>query len=212
MPEVKSPPKPPPPRPSSPPSNRTVTPTTNPQGRLFGLPKWVVVVIGILGVILAYYIYKHSQNSSSVSSSTGGVDENQLASDIAAQLAATLGGTPNSTDLNATSPTDNSSLLAELAQQQAESLQLLQQLVNTGSGVGGTTSPTGGGTVPTDFTTIPTTNPLGISIVNPSSLTPQVYQGGTNITGIAGVIGGSPANGGAAVPGGRQAGATAVAM
>ena len=186
---------------------------------LKAVPKWVWIVAALLAVGVFIYL---KRSSSSTSANTGvppqgggsGVDESQLSSDIAAQLAAALVGTPDQG--GAVSSPDQSQLdqdlLALIQQSQGDYNSLVTQLV--GSGLVGPGTPTQQtqpisvtGTQqfapastdpynlgPSPFAVTAAPNTAGIAgIVNPGAPVPNVYlTSGQNITGYAGVIQPSP--------------------
>jgi len=186
---------------------------------LKAVPKWVWIGAAVLAVGVFIYL---KRSSSSTSANTGtppqgggsGVDESQLSSDIAAQLAAALGGTPDQG--GAVSSPDQSQLdqdlLGLIQQSQGDYNSLVTQLVASGianPGVAGSqTSPV---TVtgqtqfnpapadpynlgPSPFAVTAAPNTAGIAgIVNPGAPVPNVYStSGQNITGYAGVFQPSP--------------------
>lgn len=107
-----------------------------------GIPKWGWVGLALLAV--AIFIYVKRKSASSVSSSTSppqgsdasGVDPSQLASDIAAQLAAAMGGTQPQTDPNAYQSPDLAAFLQALAAQEQDFLDQFGQNL-TGLTAGG---------------------------------------------------------------------------
>lgn len=86
------------------------------------VPKWGWVAIAV-GMVAVFWYVKHRGGNTAATAAGPGADPSQLSSDIAAQLAAALGGSPASTDPNAVGGSDNNAMLAELLAQQGQSLQ-----------------------------------------------------------------------------------------
>lgn len=142
--------------------------------KIMGLPKWAFWTIIAAGLILAYYIYKKNQASSTTAATSGNTDNGQLASD--------LGGTP---DQNGLSFNDVATLEAQLQQEQNSISQLQQEVSGTaaaGVGPGGippnNPGGLGGGTGGFDNSIAgpPDRTPIGITT------TPISYTGGGVIT------------------------------
>lgn len=123
------------------------------------VPKWAWVAAGLVAVAVFYYMHKRAQANSTAATATGagsdtsgGVDESQLSSDIAAQLAAALGGTPPGTDSGAVQPQDDSALiealLQMLGQSQAEFGQFATSMYGSGIYSGGAYGPSPAGQDP----------------------------------------------------------------
>lgn len=163
------------------------------------VPKWAWIAAGLTAVVVFYYFHKRAQANSTGATATntqntdGGVDESQLSSDIAAQLAAALGGTPQGVDNGAVSPQDDSALIASLLQMLQQSQDEFGQFATSmvGSGVGGAgqspgsafgvgaTGPTAtGGEVTSPAQAAPAAQPAPVYSPTPSGFIPVAPVGG----------------------------------
>lgn len=152
-----------------------------------GIPKWGWLVLLAGGVVLFIVLKKKSSSASaSATPPVGqtGVDSSQLASDIAAQLAASLGGTPSQ---DGTSGMDWASFLDNLAaQQQAYFTQFESYLSNlSAAGLGAPGTPQTAPPTPPPPGAPPGSSPSS----TPTSGGPSIYQtssGQVTLTGLAG--------------------------
>lgn len=130
--------------------------------RFLGLSPWAWAGVIALGVVVFLYV-RHRNSVANMSGTndqnSGALDEGQLASDIGAQVAASLGGTPGGD----TGGFD-ASWLADLMQMNTQSLEdfIASQSQLAGSGVNGgagsAQSSGGGGSTAAATTTTTTTN------------------------------------------------------
>lgn len=162
------------------------------------LPKWAWAVAGLVVIGVWWYLHK-SASSTTTPAQGSGIDDNQLASDLASQLeAAGVGGTPDQG--GAVSSATDAEILADLQALLTQSYSQAGTVSSTdGSGVfgsqstpasqGAVTNP-GGSQVTPQFIVPAAPNSAGIGyVVNPSSPTPQVYSpSGQNLTGYVGVL------------------------
>lgn len=161
-----------------------------------GIPKWGWIAILLAGVGLFIYLRRKSASSTSASTTPPvggtGVDSSQLASDIAAQLAASLGGTPAATDPNATGGMDWASFLDSLAAQQQAYLTQLESYISSlaAAGLGAPGTPQTAPSTPPPTTPPPPGTPApGASPGFPTSGGPAVYQTSSGQVTVAGLFG-----------------------
>jgi hypothetical protein len=131
------------------PPDRMAGPVRDPN-KILGLPKWAFWVIMVLGVILAYYIYKHSTSSS------GATLDNSAAGTTEGVTAADIGGTP--ADNSFATQTDQTALEEQIQSLQNSIAEL--EASNGGNGAGVTTTGPGGSPGPTGTTTGPVSGDL----------------------------------------------------
>lgn len=117
------------------------TPKPSAGGKKFlGLsPKWWAVAVA-LGVLIFWYLRKQSSsttNASNATDTTAGLDEGQLASDIAGQTTAALGGTPGA-DTGGFDPTALTDALNTYSQSLEDFASSFAGM--TAGGVGGSTA------------------------------------------------------------------------
>lgn len=141
--------------------------------------KWWAVVL-LMGVLVFWYVKRKGGNTAAQSTNTAntsddlGVDEGQLASDIGAQVAASLGGTPGDE-----SGGFDASWLADLMQQNEQSLEdfIANQSAIAGSGVtavGGSAAPT----VPSSGGSAGTNAPTSLVTATSGGITQTVTPSG----------------------------------
>lgn len=183
------------------------------------IPKWAWAVAAIVAVGVWWYLHKQSSSTSASTTppqgtDATGVDESQLSSDLAAQLAAALGGTPDQG--GAVSSPDQEQLIQDLMNMLGQSNADYQGLITSLSGAGITpypgqqsqpvqqpgyvqttdpyATPTGGG-----YTTYspPIPGTSGASYIDPYNpySSPFAVAAAPNTAGIAGVV-----NPGAPIP------------
>jgi hypothetical protein len=117
--------------------------------KIMGLPKWAFWGVMVVGVILAFYIWKRSQNSAADSAANSNSDADQ------GLTAADIGGTPE--DNSFATDTDLTALEEQIQQMENSIQQLEASGGGGGAGIGTTQGKTPVGIVP------PTTG-TGVSI------------------------------------------------
>lgn len=150
-----------------------------PSERWFGLPKWAVIAIGIVGLIVAYYVYKKSQANNTTTST----DVNPTTD--AGLTAADVGGIPQDNSLGTV--TDELALEQQIQAMQNSIAQLENSNGGNGAGLQGYHSgQTGGGPIP--ITNGPPNTPPGGSpgpvpgLPGQGAKTPVGIGGGSNVT------------------------------
>ena len=141
--------------------------------KIMGLPKWAFFAIIIVGVVLAWYIYKRSQSSNAAALQTANAGtEPDTTNGV---TAADIGGTP--ADNSFTTQTD-AQALEEQIQSLQDSLFQLQQS-NNGNGAGITTGPGGATGSPSGVDITGTQSSGGQPVVDPLP-TPGGITGATS--------------------------------
>lgn len=142
-------------------------PMGNPD-KIMGMPKWAFYVVIVLGLILAYYIYKRSTAASSASLQTADAGTEPTTNGL---TAADIGGTPS--DNSFATQTDEDALESQIQSLQSSYAQLAAS--NGGGGAGLQPGSPGGSVVngPIQWPTNPNTSwptPLTNFPTNPGAI------------------------------------------
>lgn len=168
------------------PPDRLAVRTGDPN-KIMGVNKKVFWVVVVLGLVLAYYIYRKSQNNAnSLATTAAGTTPTDTTNGV---TAADIGGTP--ADNSFATATDETALEEQIQQLQTS----LAQLEEANGGNGGLPGP--GGSNPS-----PERNPTGLRPVD-ISIPVSLSAGGTG-TPLTSPIQGVGSPGGVRMPGGTQ--------
>lgn len=133
-----------------------------PSDRWFGLPKWAVILIGVAGLLLAWYLWKNKDNKSSLGSVPAGTEPDTTNGVTAADI----GGTP--ADNSFATNTDLTAIEQQIQQLQNSLFQLQQS--NGGNGAGINLGDPGG----VSRTITPGTAGDTLPVVGPTDIRPPI--------------------------------------